>query len=120
MDLVEGKLEFIWIKKRQNFSDQSFFFFFLMLTFQSLQISIIRANDKFPIKNNHKNAFLLHNFQLHQNNRIVNPLIISNQKYKTLCKPITARWCFSIPSENTRKPLWCLMFSGGIESNTGR
>ena len=30
-------------------------------------------------------------------------------------KPITAQYCFSIPSENIRKPLGFLMFSGGIE-----
>ena len=28
---------------------------------------------------------------------------------------ITARFCFSIPAENIRKPLGSLMFSGGIE-----
>ena len=30
-------------------------------------------------------------------------------------KSFTARCCFSIPPENTRKPLGFLMFSGGIE-----
>ena len=56
--------------------------FFKMLTCQFLQKSIIRVGKKITTKNCHKKTLLHYNFQLHQNNRIVNPqtIIIKNKK----------------------------------------
>ena len=62
----------IWVKKRKFSAANPCFL--KMLTFHSLQKSIIRISENLQSKVIIK-TLLQYNYQLHQNNRIINPLI---------------------------------------------